>query len=104
MIPSKIKIKNFAKRYHMGTLGGKGLNEYFFCFLVPYSRHPRKVSQDKRLQVVKYLLDMIGYSEGKINTIVNFNSFISNISGSHPDVFIHIYIYIIYCSFFTFKL
>ena len=24
MIPSKIKIKNFAKRYHMGTLGGKG--------------------------------------------------------------------------------
>ena len=26
MIPSKIKIESFAKRYHMGTLGGKGLN------------------------------------------------------------------------------
>ena len=25
MIPSKIKIESFAKRYHMGTLGGKGL-------------------------------------------------------------------------------
>ena len=25
MIPSKIKIERFAKRYHMGTLGGKGL-------------------------------------------------------------------------------
>ena len=25
MIPSKIKIENFAKRCHMGTLGGKGL-------------------------------------------------------------------------------
>ena len=26
MIPSKIKIESFAKRCHMGTLGGKGLN------------------------------------------------------------------------------
>ena len=25
MIPSKIKIESFAKRCHMGTLGGKGL-------------------------------------------------------------------------------
>ena len=25
MVPSKIKIESFAKRYHMGTLGGKGL-------------------------------------------------------------------------------
>ena len=26
MIPSKIKIESFAKRCHMGTLGGKGLS------------------------------------------------------------------------------
>ena len=26
MIPSKIKIESFAKRCHMGTPGGKGLN------------------------------------------------------------------------------
>ena len=26
MVPSKIKIESFAKRYHMGTLGGKGLS------------------------------------------------------------------------------
>ena len=26
MIPSKIKIESFAKRCHMGALGGKGLN------------------------------------------------------------------------------
>ena len=26
MVPSKIKIESFAKRCHMGTLGGKGLN------------------------------------------------------------------------------
>ena len=25
MVLSKIKIESFAKRYHMGTLGGKGL-------------------------------------------------------------------------------
>ena len=25
MIPPKIKIESFAKRCHMGTLGGKGL-------------------------------------------------------------------------------
>ena len=25
MVPSKIKIESFAKRCHMGTLGGKGL-------------------------------------------------------------------------------
>ena len=25
MVPSKIKIEIFAKRYHMGMLGGKGL-------------------------------------------------------------------------------
>ena len=38
MIPSKIKIKNFAKRYHMGTLGGKGLTHtsiyYFFIIII----------------------------------------------------------------------
>ena len=28
MIPSKIKIESFAKRCHMGTLGGKGLTIY----------------------------------------------------------------------------
>ena len=28
MVPSKIKIESFAKRYHTGTLGGKGL----ICF------------------------------------------------------------------------
>ena len=29
MIPSKTKIESFAKRCHMGTLGGKGLmNDY----------------------------------------------------------------------------
>ena len=28
MIPSKIKIESFAKRCHMGTLGGKGLNNW----------------------------------------------------------------------------
>ena len=29
MVPSKIKIESFAKRYHkiMGTLGGKGLKQ-----------------------------------------------------------------------------
>ena len=27
MIPSKIKIESFAKRCHMGTLGGKGLKK-----------------------------------------------------------------------------
>ena len=36
MIPFKIKIKVFAKRYHMGTLGGKGLSyvgdRIFFIF------------------------------------------------------------------------
>ena len=26
MIPFKIKIESFAKRYHMGTLGEKGLS------------------------------------------------------------------------------
>ena len=28
MVPSKIKIESFAKRYHMGTLGGKGLMKF----------------------------------------------------------------------------
>ena len=27
MIPSKIEIESFAKRCHMGTLGGKGLSK-----------------------------------------------------------------------------
>ena len=27
MVPSKIKIESFAKRCHMGTLGGKGLKK-----------------------------------------------------------------------------
>ena len=27
MVPSKIKIESFAKRYHMGTLGGKGFSK-----------------------------------------------------------------------------
>ena len=37
MVPSKIKIESFAKRCHMGTLGGKGLNKkasvsiFFIC-------------------------------------------------------------------------
>ena len=34
MIPSKIEIECFAKRCHMGTLGGKGLNKFVnFHFL-----------------------------------------------------------------------
>ena len=31
MVPSKIKIESFAKRYHMGTLGGKGLKKFVNC-------------------------------------------------------------------------
>ena len=37
MVPSKIKIESFAKRYHMGTLGGKGLRgsvDSFLCLTV----------------------------------------------------------------------
>ena len=37
MIPSKIKIESFAKRCHMGTLGGKGLSKQFLIFNV--ARH-----------------------------------------------------------------
>ena len=28
MVPSKIKIESFAKRYHMGSIGGKGLKKF----------------------------------------------------------------------------
>ena len=37
MVPSKIKIESFAKRYHMGTLGGKGLTsgaEFNWTFIL----------------------------------------------------------------------
>ena len=32
MIPSKIKIESFAKRCHMGRLGGKGLIGVIMCY------------------------------------------------------------------------
>ena len=40
MIPSKIKIECFAKRCHMGTLGGKVVNKFInFNFLSPIPVH-----------------------------------------------------------------
>ena len=33
MIPSKITIESFAKRCHMGPLGGKGLKAKVLCIL-----------------------------------------------------------------------
>ena len=61
MVPSKIKIESFAKRYHMGTLGGKGLNRTFsfivrfvamkfshdilhtYCFILSIIKHNWKI-------------------------------------------------------------
>ena len=33
MVPSKIKIESFAKRCHMGTLGGKGLKKLWKTYI-----------------------------------------------------------------------
>ena len=42
MVPSKIKIESFAKRYHMGTLGGKGLKIRWEQF--PSERYHKLIS------------------------------------------------------------
>ena len=63
MVPSKIKIESFAKRYNMGTLGGKGLNRTFsfivrfvamkfshdilhtYCFILSIIKHNLKIGR-----------------------------------------------------------
>ena len=41
MVPSKIKIESFATRYHMGTLGGKGLTACFFLLPLIFKMLPK---------------------------------------------------------------
>ena len=44
MVPSKIKIESFAKRCHMGTLGGKGLMMTELADSAEYKIHSYRVS------------------------------------------------------------
>ena len=47
MVPSKIKIESFAKRYHMGTLGGKGLS--FSCFVAHWYGRQEQTGDENNL-------------------------------------------------------
>ena len=78
MIPSKIKIESFAKRCHMGTLGGKGLIDaqtliklFRSCVGRPIVTYLEDLPNFDQLTTVKLLLDTV---ENRYKKIVNVHS------------------------------